>query len=230
MKMNEYFKEYKLVEVQKTFYDPRGLSTFKKWREKAPKDFEFTMKAWQGLTHSIKSPTWRRYKGELIGNKDNFGMLRYTEEVLWAWEQTIKAAEMLEADKIVIQLPPSLDWNKYKDDILKTLNKLVESNKRLIIEPRHKSWFNDEVYKLFRKYNIVFCTDPFKNGIIKTVDDLIYIRLHGIGGYKYKYSDDELMKIFDWIRDYSESMNIYILFNNVYMLDDSRRFIRKFIS
>jgi len=121
MKMNEYFKEYKLVEVQKTFYDPRGLSTFKKWREKAPKDFEFTMKAWQGLTHSIKSPTWRRYKGELIGNKDNFGMLRYTEEVLWAWEQTIKAAEMLEADKIVIQLPPSLDWNKYKDDILKTM-------------------------------------------------------------------------------------------------------------
>src|SRR5688500_560982 len=42
-----YFRQFKVVEVQQTFYDPPSLSTLEKWRQEAQPSFEFTMKAWQ---------------------------------------------------------------------------------------------------------------------------------------------------------------------------------------
>ena len=57
-----YFKKFSVVEVQQTFYDPPPLSTIAKWRAQAPADFEFTMKAWQVITHFGASSTYRRLK------------------------------------------------------------------------------------------------------------------------------------------------------------------------
>jgi uncharacterized protein YecE (DUF72 family) len=39
------------------------------------------------------------------------------------------------------------------------------------------------------------------------------MRLHGIGGYRYRYSDEE-------------QKPVYVVFNNVYMPDDAERFTR----
>jgi uncharacterized protein YecE (DUF72 family) len=43
--MKTYFEKFRLVEIQKTFYNPPKLETAKRWREMVPKDFEFTIKA-----------------------------------------------------------------------------------------------------------------------------------------------------------------------------------------
>jgi len=48
----KYFKEFQLVEIQNTFYKLPWLETAVKWREQAPVDFEYTMKAWQGITQA----------------------------------------------------------------------------------------------------------------------------------------------------------------------------------
>jgi uncharacterized protein YecE (DUF72 family) len=62
----EYFKKFSLVELQSTFYEiPAKIETVKKWREEAPKDFEFTLKAFQVITHDSKSPTYKRLKENL---------------------------------------------------------------------------------------------------------------------------------------------------------------------
>ena len=55
----KYVVEFDVVELQSTFYRIPRLSTAKKWRDTAPKDFIFTVKAFQGITHSINSPTWK---------------------------------------------------------------------------------------------------------------------------------------------------------------------------
>jgi uncharacterized protein YecE (DUF72 family) len=225
IRKGSYYKEFKVVEVQKTFYDPRNVNTFRRWRDEAPPDFEFTIKAWQGVTHSVKSPTWKRYKGDLIGNKEKYGLLKYSQEVLWAWKQTLAAANALNANKIVVQLPPSLKWDGNKEEISKTLKYIVSSGMKIIVEPRHPSWFSQEVYKLFRDNNIVFCTDPLKNGIVDTDNEIIYLRLHGIGGYKYRYKDEDLQRIKDIIGDYQNKKVVYVMFNNVYMYEDAKRFI-----
>ena len=55
----------KAVEVQHTFYQPPRVETLAKWRAEAPRGFEFTIKAWQLITHQPSSPTYRRLKRAL---------------------------------------------------------------------------------------------------------------------------------------------------------------------
>jgi len=62
--MKKYFENFDVVEVQKTFYKPPSQKTAEKWRKNAPENFEFTIKAWQVITHPPSSPTYR--KAELM--------------------------------------------------------------------------------------------------------------------------------------------------------------------
>jgi uncharacterized protein YecE (DUF72 family) len=65
-----------LVEIQSTFYEiPARIETVKKWREEAPRDFEFTIKAFQVITHDSKSPTYKRLKRK-FGNPKNYGFFK----------------------------------------------------------------------------------------------------------------------------------------------------------
>ncbi|MGB8510535.1 MAG: DUF72 domain-containing protein, partial [Pyrinomonadaceae bacterium] len=62
---SEYTALFSVVEVQHTFYQPPRIETLLRWRAEAPKNFEFTIKAWQLITHEARSPTYRRLKREL---------------------------------------------------------------------------------------------------------------------------------------------------------------------
>jgi uncharacterized protein YecE (DUF72 family) len=53
----KYHKNFAVVEIQQTFYQPPQEKTAEKWRNEAPPDFEFTLKAWQLITHPPQSPT-----------------------------------------------------------------------------------------------------------------------------------------------------------------------------
>jgi uncharacterized protein YecE (DUF72 family) len=55
----QYFRLFKVIEIQQTFYQLPWLETAAKWRSAAPEDFEFTLKAWQVITHEPSSPTYR---------------------------------------------------------------------------------------------------------------------------------------------------------------------------
>jgi len=61
----KYFQLFKLIEIQKTFYQLPQLKTAEKWRKLAPQGFEFTMKAWQLITHEPRSPTYRRLREKI---------------------------------------------------------------------------------------------------------------------------------------------------------------------
>ncbi|RME66125.1 MAG: DUF72 domain-containing protein, partial [Nitrospirae bacterium] len=103
---NRYYRDFSVVEVQKTFYEPPSQETLKKWRDEAPEGFEFTLKAWQIITHPFTSPTYRRTKS-IYGNTDNYGFFRDTQEVYQAWERTRLVAEVLKAEIILFQTPSS---------------------------------------------------------------------------------------------------------------------------
>ena len=65
MAQQDYFQRYHLIEIQQTFYQPPQLRTAEKWRASAPRQFEFTLKAWQLITHEPSSPTYRRLKKKI---------------------------------------------------------------------------------------------------------------------------------------------------------------------
>ena len=47
----EYAETLACVEVQHTFYQPPMVKTLERWRATMPEQFEFTLKAWQLITH-----------------------------------------------------------------------------------------------------------------------------------------------------------------------------------
>jgi uncharacterized protein YecE (DUF72 family) len=52
--MKKYFENSSLVELNSTFYQHPREKTVEGWREKAPKNFEFTVKAHQDISHKSK--------------------------------------------------------------------------------------------------------------------------------------------------------------------------------
>src|SRR5215211_4148447 len=108
MAMAEYVAHFQVVEVQQTFYQPPQVQTLERWRAEAPKDFEFTLKAWMLITHEARSPTYRRLKRELTEEeREQCGSFRPTPMVREAWDVTLACARALKARRVLFQCPAS---------------------------------------------------------------------------------------------------------------------------
>ncbi|WP_052287772.1 DUF72 domain-containing protein [Hyperthermus butylicus] len=231
-----YFQTYRSVEVQQTFYDPPSVDTLRRWREEAPEGFVFHVKAWQAVTHSRRSPTWRRIKRSLPGNLDNYGLLRPTEENRWAWRVTLETAEALGAEYIVLQTPPSLGYSpENAQRIEEFLSWAVGEARGFKVgwEPRG-DWHEhpEELKRILCSARVVHIVDPFRRQpIICDWQRETYFRLHGIGGgevnYRYRYTDQDHEKLAETIAKLIDEYGlekVYVMFNNVYMGQDAARF------
>ncbi len=218
----KYFQNFKVVELQQTFYQPPQIETAIKWREEAPADFEFTLKAWQLITHSASSPTYRKLKLKISENKKKYyGGFQPSEEVLSSWEYTDKIAKSLNAKIIVFQCPPSFTATK---ENLKNMNEFFKRIKRkeylFCFEPRGESWPSNTIKGVCKDLDLVHCVDPFK---MKPLFGRIrYFRLHGLTGYNYKYSESDLKNLLDLVKE--KNLKTYVMFNNIYMFEDALRF------
>jgi len=216
----EYFKKFSLVELQSTFYEiPSKIETVKKWRKEAPKDFEFTLKAFQVITHDSKSPTYKKLKGT-FGNSKNYGFFKDTKEVFEAWEMTRKVAKTLGSKIIVFQCPASFKPAKENlENFRKFFKKIQEKNFIFVWEPRG-NWPEDLIKKLCKELNLVHCVDPFKQKPV--FGKINHFRLHGRDGYnlKYKYTSEDLKELLK----FCDKKENYVLFNNLSMFEDAQNF------
>src|SRR6478672_11270659 len=88
-----YFAGFDCIEIQSTFYDPPTLTVARKWRAAAPPGFQFCIKAWQLITHTATSPTYRRLRTPMpAGDRDAVGSFRQTDQVWAAWQRTLAMA------------------------------------------------------------------------------------------------------------------------------------------
>lgn len=215
----KYYRQFKAVEIQKTFYQPPKPETAQRWREEAPENFEFTLKAWQLITHPSQSPTYRRAKVEIPPSKrENYGYFRPTDEVFDAWEKTRRIAQALKAKLIIFQCPASFKPTPENIGNMEDFFTKAERGGLLFgWEPRGK-WKSQEIEGLCRSLGLLHIVDPFKSKV--AYGSIHYFRLHGRGGYRYKYSPEELLELREWAKE----RPTWVMFNNVYMLDDALRF------
>lgn len=216
----KYYQEFSVVEIQQTFYDLPGLATAEKWRAEAPSGFEFTLKAWQLITHSASSPTYRRLKTPLPQKeKANYGFFQNTDAVFQAWERTREFAQRLGAKMVVFQCPHSFTP---AEENIKNLRKFFNTISRegllFVWEPRGK-WDKELIKSLCQELLLLHCVDPFKAA--PQYGEIIYFRLHGVTGYRYDYSQQELKNLLQKIQ--KNRIN-YIMFNNSEMLANARQF------
>src|SRR5215207_8009682 len=108
MAFADHVREFPVVEVQQTFYEPPREATLLRWRRQAPLRFEFTLKAWQLITHEASSPTYRRLRRPLSAEeRRECGSFRASPVVLGAWTRTLECTRLLRATAVLLQCPRS---------------------------------------------------------------------------------------------------------------------------
>ncbi|MHC4652096.1 MAG: DUF72 domain-containing protein, partial [Planctomycetota bacterium] len=103
-RQRDYYGAFGVVELQQTFYRPPQLATAQRWRAEAPEGFEFTLKAFQAITHPPASPTWHRSKLS-DAERAKCGGFRDTPVVRKAWKTTLELARTLDARLVIFQCP-----------------------------------------------------------------------------------------------------------------------------
>lgn len=187
-----------------------------------PVAFEFTLKAWQLITHDAKSPTYRRLKTHLAEtDKRDAGYFRPTSIVREAWETTLAAARALEARTILFQCPASFEQSA---ENIKRLEKFFDSIDRegltLCWEPRG-NWDAAVVKSICANLMLLHVVDPFVSKA--TTRSPFYFRLHGRRGWRYQYETSELEELAIAIRGKRAG---YVFFNNSRMTEDALRFCK----
>jgi uncharacterized protein YecE (DUF72 family) len=129
----------------------------------------------------------------------------------------------------LFQLPPSVH---YSPAMLQRIVSQLDPRRVNVVEFRHRSWWNDEVYRVFRDRNIVFCScsgPRLPDELVKTADDL-YVRFHGTERwYRHDYTKEELAV---WTRRIRESgaSRVWAYFNNDregYAIKNAKELIRQ---
>ena len=191
----EYFsREFDTVEMNSTFYHLPRSKTVEGWDSRSPDDFLFSFKASRSISH---------YK-----------RLRGVKEDLYLFLHLLKPLRHKIA-AILIQLPPSL----HKDaELLADFFPILPPRWRFVLEFRHESWYDEEIYALLRQYGVAYCWHDFgrKETPILSTTDFCYIRLHGPSGhYQGSYEDTVLWK---WDRRIRQEVDrgheVFVYFNN----------------
>ena len=189
-----YASHFTTVELNNSFYRLPSEAAFTTWYNSSPTNFIFAVKVSRFITH-IKR-------------------LKNSEEAV---ENFITRAKILKEKlgPLLYQLPPNMHRN---DVVLASFLSNLPQGMKHVIEFRHQSWLEEEVFEILRKYNIGLCIfdmPSFTCPLVATAD-FAYIRFHGSSGlYSSCYSDEELA---NWAKNLASLATnlkaVYIYFNN----------------
>ena len=193
--LSYYCKYFSTVEVNVTFYRDVRVSTFEKWYQLTPENFQFSVKLSRQITH--------------------FNKLKVNKDLIESFIQKYSTFKY-KLGIILIQLPPGL---KFDVNLITDFINMLDKKYKYTIEVRNKTFINDNFFEILKQNNIAFCIAdsagrfPYYETITA---NFIYVRLHGSQKlYASEYSDEELIewanKIKVWDKD------TYIYFDNDYM-------------
>lgn len=215
--LGECAQRFSCVEVQQTFYQPPQLTTLERWRSQVPASFEFTLKAWQLITHPAKSPTYRRLSKKIsLAEQADAGYFRPTSIVNQAWQQTLACARALRAKTILFQCPASFTQTpEHIANLVNFFSGIERTDLQFCWEPRG-AWDRQVIKGLCEDLQLWHVVDPFANQTMTS--DQCYFRLHGRQGWRYQYEPAELADLVELLPDRKTS---YVFFNNIHMTPDA---------
>ncbi len=218
------FRDFDILEVQQSFYQPPQTKTVARWRAAAPGDFVFTLKAWQLITHEAHSPTYRRLREPLTERQlRQCGGFRWNAVTRMAWDRMRALADALGAKAILFQTPKSFAPEPVHVERLYRFFTSIDRDAsiRLAFEPRGKAWTDALLRSIVHDLRLVHVVDPFLRRPVGR--GLRYLRLHGRPAYHYhyRYTRTDLQAL---LAKLSGPWPHWLLFNNDHMAEDARRF------
>ena len=170
-----YAERFPAVEVNNTFYRMPTDALFRGWAEQVPESFTFVIKAPKRITHDRRLADVAELLGHLV---------------------RVGSALGPRLGPLLFQLPPN-----FKKDVprLRGLFEQMPERRRVAVEFRHASWFDDEVFDTLRENKAALCvadTGEEPAAPLVATTDWGYLRLR-----RENFSDEELA---DWARRIQE--------------------------
>jgi uncharacterized protein YecE (DUF72 family) len=187
-----YRRRFNTVELNAPFYRWPKSSNVRQWRRQATRNFRYCVKVNRYITHE------RRFEG--------------TKTMV---SEFYRIAETLGPHMgcFLFQCPPSFHYTAGR---LRAIIKQLEPQNRSVVEFRHRSWWNRDVFDAFEDHGLIFCAvsgPRLPDEMIKTAPD-IYVRFHGTQRwYRHEYTRAELSRWAERIAD-SQAERAWIFFNN----------------
>jgi uncharacterized protein YecE (DUF72 family) len=155
--LDHYAQRFATVEINNTFYRLPPRETFEAWAQRFPADEIIAVKASRYLTHIRR--------------------LREPQEPV---QRLLEHAAPLGArlGPVLVQLPPNLTVEVERlDETLAAFPRTV----RVAVEPRHPTWFVDDVRRVLERHNAALCLADRGSHIITPAwrtADWGYVRFH----------------------------------------------------
>lgn len=173
------------VEINYSFYRFPPPTSIKFWQTKAPKDFTFSIKVHRSITHynRLKRPRsielWDQFSRifEPLQTKINFWLFQMPANFKFKPENLERVRSFFSSEGVIDQ---------------------VVTHNKAVIEFRDSSWWNESALKGIEREGIAFCSvdAPSLPNEIITINDAIYLRLHGSKTwYNYLYPEERLKEI-----------------------------------
>jgi len=153
----EYYAErFATVEVNNAFYRLPEAETFRQWHRRTPEDFVMAVKASRYLTH-IRRLRQPRDPVKLLMQR-----ARHLGTTL---------------GPVLLQLPPTL---RVDLAALEETLAAFPASTRVAVEPRHESWYHDDLAVVLAKHNAAYCMSdsPGSRAPRWRTADWGYLRLH----------------------------------------------------
>ncbi|MCK4259334.1 MAG: DUF72 domain-containing protein [Halanaerobiales bacterium] len=205
-----YAREFKMTEINFTYYKMPNKFIFYHMQEKTPDDFIFIVKAHQSMTHKI-------------GRDVPF------KEFMDACQPLVEANKF---GGVLAQFPWGFRNEEKNRQYLARLRHQIPDHP-IFVEFRNDSWIKQPIIDFLSKLNLSYVSvdEPQLSGLVppvtKATTDLGYVRFHGRNRqkwwkhdhsyerYNYLYSPEELV---DWVKKIQKmSANltkVYISMNN----------------
>ncbi|WP_415327121.1 DUF72 domain-containing protein [Chryseobacterium sp. MMS23-Vi53] len=191
-----YSQTFNCVEINSTFYRKPTVKTLVKWFDETPDDFKFFIKIPKAISHEKRLKDCREEISE------------FCDHIQTNLKEKLAG--------FLYQFPPSFKKNQENIDlILKNIN----FNYLNVIEFRHESWWEEEIFNLLKENNVVFSGVSFPGNLSEKViinyREILYYRLHGKPIlYKSEYSEEFLNDLAEKIKE--EQKKTFIFFNNTW--------------
>lgn len=188
-----YRRNFRTVELNAPFYSWPTTGVVATWlRQAARTKFVYTVKVSELITHT------RRF----IGTKTLVRDFGYIADLLGS-----------RMGCFLFQLPPSLHYSRAR---VRRILEQLDPARRNVVEFRHRSWWNEEVYAAFRASGTIFCScsgPRLPDELVKTADE-VYLRFHGTTRwYRHDYSASEVALWAERIKA-SGARRVWAYFNN----------------
>lgn len=191
-----YSEQFNAVEINSTFYRKPTAKTLAKWFYETPDHFRFFIKIPKTISHEKR--------------------LTDCKEEIKEFCKHIQTHLKEKLSGFLYQFPPSF---KNTDENLDLIVKNIDLNYLNVIEFRHNSWWNNEIYSKLQTKNIIFSGVSFPGNLpedfIINHPELFYYRLHGKPVlYKSEYSEEVLKTLAQTIL--KSGRNGFVFFNNTW--------------